>query len=251
MLARYSLFVIVALACIGAAPTAGTSSCAASSSSVTENVGIYIARHDGARAIRAYAEGASAALACAASIHDPKSHRQLVRLAADNYRSAADQVRDNPSPGEQQQRTAARWYAESSHLYRELLGDRGIDPKERDEIRAEIASNDDFASKIVQPNEGVIRDAQDHWAVPVWTSLRRFCHERSALQSTTLSDELTSSKEILFIPAGTPVDRLSEREVKCSDHSLTLARVRIMSGSNAQREGYVVPDDFVAETAAK
>jgi hypothetical protein len=231
------------LACAAIGPAGAT--CSNEALHATDHVYVYLQRGDTLRAMRVYEQAAGTALGCATRQHNQSSHDTLVRAAADDYRSAADIAR---SAKVRDASLALRWYAESSRLYRGLLANGRLDASTRGEVAAEATSNDDFAAQLSSANEKArVRDAHGAQTVAVWSTLRSFCHQLTALRAGRASD-VADSSAVSFVASGTSVTLEAPRSVVCPDgQTLALTRVRMTGGAMTGHEGWILDEDLTSQ----
>ena len=227
-----------AFACAGFGPA--NAMCTNDALQAVSHVDVYIARGDTARAVSVYEAAANAALACATRQTNPSAHDAMVRSAADYYRSAADLARTSKAGDKGLER---RWYAESSKLYRSLVAHKDTKAATRDELNAEATSNDDFIAGLDR-EASVVRDPHGAQTVPVWSSLRRFCHELTALRAGHSSD-VAGSVSVAFVASGTLVTTESPRNVECpGGTAVALMKVRVEGGSLKGHEGWTLGENL-------
>jgi hypothetical protein len=240
-----SSYAVLALVFVCATIGRAGASCSDQALHATDHVYVYIQRGDTARAMRVYEQAADAALACATRQHALSEHDALVRTAADDFRSAADIAR---TAKDGDKAAAGRWYAESSRLYRELVAAGRLDASARGEISAEITSNNDFAAGLERTAaNALVRDAHGAQTVAVWSTLRRFCHQLSALETGHTSD-IADSSAVTFVASGTSVMRESPRSVVCpGGQNIALTRVRMTAGAMTGHEGWILNEDLTSQ----
>jgi hypothetical protein len=240
-----SSYAVLALVFACAAIGRAGASCSDEALHATDHVYVYIQRGDTTRAMQVYAQAADVALACATRARTLTEHDALVRTAADDFRSAADIARSAKRHDTTQ---ARRWYAESSHLYARLIAGGRLDASTRGEVAAEITSNDDFADALESPNaKALVRDAHGAQTVAVWSTLRRFCYQLSALEAGRASD-VADSSAVTFVASGTSVMRESPRSVVCpGGQTMALTRVRMTAGAMIGHEGWILNQDLTPQ----
>jgi hypothetical protein len=236
---------VLALVFVCAAVGRAGASCGDQALHATDHVYVFLQRGDTVRAMRIYEQAANAALACATRQNTASAHDALTRIAADDFRSAADIAR---SAKDGDKTLAVRWYVESSRLYHRLIAGGRLDASTRGEVAAEIISNDDFAGALQRTNDKALaRDAHGAQTVAVWSTLRRFCHQLSALEAGRSSD-VADSSAVSFVASGTSVTRESPRSVVCpGGQTIALTRVRMTAGAMTGREGWILDEDLASQ----